>query len=443
MSKRQTTIVLKNSNEPNRPLPTSSILLGEALVNTADGIVVFSGASSGSNNWVPSTLNQNYFEVGSNIGKLKIRDKIVYYGGVEGAGLEGKILSGTSQGFVLVDSSEIQGISVFNDDIPVSLSGGKTLGKYLSGQVVPASGKTFEEVMRDIAIEALQPTLTLSLSPSSIPFNTTNPTVTVNYGVVTQSFGATSTEIKLEYSPTVTSTTYTELTGFTTSNMNLTGQNFSHSFTMASGNTSNGLYRLSATDNLGGTRQTTATLFQTQYVPPTVNAVTTVLNGATITNTTLLEFGSNNININFTINRQTPNSVLTSYALLRIPNNGSSTIVPGTDNVIVGGPSSVSTPVFTDSSIPNNSTTLEYIVRIFDSVRSVIPTETSSIRNFNLILPWFFGNYPVSNILPSAQTLLDDFLELGGKRLQFSNTSITVNFTNPSVNLKRWILVPL
>ena len=49
---------------------------------------------------------------------------------------------------------------VFEADIIVSLSGGKTLGKYTNGQTIPSAGKTSEEVMRLIGIEELFPTLT-------------------------------------------------------------------------------------------------------------------------------------------------------------------------------------------------------------------------------------------------------------------------------------------
>lgn len=43
--------------------------------------------------------------------------------------------------------------STFIQDIIVSQSNGKTVGKYLHGQTIPAAGKTPEQVMRDIAIE--------------------------------------------------------------------------------------------------------------------------------------------------------------------------------------------------------------------------------------------------------------------------------------------------
>lgn len=51
-------------------------------------------------------------------------------------------------------------IGTFAQDIEVSLSGGKTLGKYENGDTIPSTGMTFEDVIRDIAIEDIAPTYT-------------------------------------------------------------------------------------------------------------------------------------------------------------------------------------------------------------------------------------------------------------------------------------------
>ncbi len=49
------------------------------------------------------------------------------------------------------------GSSLFTQDIPVSLTGGKTLGKYINGQTISAIGKTTQQVLLDIASEYLPP----------------------------------------------------------------------------------------------------------------------------------------------------------------------------------------------------------------------------------------------------------------------------------------------
>ena len=65
---------------------------------------------------------------------------------------------------------------VFQNDIVVSLSGGKTLGKYTNGQTIPSAGLTFEAVMNDIAIEYLTPLFTL--------FSITSSSATVESGTI-------------------------------------------------------------------------------------------------------------------------------------------------------------------------------------------------------------------------------------------------------------------
>ena len=108
MAIRQTTHVLKNSDIVNRPLP-SSLFAGEPIVNTADGIMYFSGVTTSTDEWTPAGTGTtaNFFEVGSNLYDLRLRNKLTEYQGVNGGGLTGKFLSGTTSGFVLADISDI------------------------------------------------------------------------------------------------------------------------------------------------------------------------------------------------------------------------------------------------------------------------------------------------------------------------------------------------
>ena len=112
MATRQTTHILKNSNIVNRPLP-SSLLQGEPIVNTAEGIVYFSGVTSSTNNWTPAGTGgaANFFEAGSNLYNLKLRNQITAYSGI--TNLSGKFLSGTTSGFVLADITAISGVDTY------------------------------------------------------------------------------------------------------------------------------------------------------------------------------------------------------------------------------------------------------------------------------------------------------------------------------------------
>jgi len=113
MAIRQTRFQIKNNQDAAAPFSGATLLVGEPIVNTAAGIMMFSGVTTGSAQWTQAGPggNANFFEVGSNLYDLKLRNKITQYEGVSGAGLQGKILSGTTNGFVLVDASNINGVS--------------------------------------------------------------------------------------------------------------------------------------------------------------------------------------------------------------------------------------------------------------------------------------------------------------------------------------------
>jgi hypothetical protein len=106
MAIRSNIFQLKRSLTGNQTLPTTP-KQGEPIVNLSDGILFFSGDTGG--NMVQSdNATGGYFEVGSNLYQLKIRDKITSYDGV--TNLSGKFLSGTTTGFALADISDIQGV---------------------------------------------------------------------------------------------------------------------------------------------------------------------------------------------------------------------------------------------------------------------------------------------------------------------------------------------
>lgn len=110
MATRNISIQLKNSSILSRPLP-ASLYQGEPIVNTADGIVYFSGITQSINGWTPAGTGttSNFFEVGSNLYDLRLRNRITKYEGLSGSSLNGKFLSGTTSGFVLADISSIVG----------------------------------------------------------------------------------------------------------------------------------------------------------------------------------------------------------------------------------------------------------------------------------------------------------------------------------------------
>jgi hypothetical protein len=107
MAIRQTVLQSKRSTTPNQALPSlGSIKQGEAVVNLSDGILFFSGVTGSYTESDNGT--SGYFEVGSNLYDLNLRNKIIGYGGI--TNLSGKFLSGTTSGFTLANISDIAGV---------------------------------------------------------------------------------------------------------------------------------------------------------------------------------------------------------------------------------------------------------------------------------------------------------------------------------------------
>jgi hypothetical protein len=188
MAIRQTTHILKNSDIVNRPLP-SSLLPGEPIVNTADGIMYFSGVTTSTSEWTPAgtgATELTFFEVGSNLYDLRLRNRITQYEGVSGSGLVGKILSGTTNGLILVDSTEINGISAFTyNELTNTFTIFDSNGTQYPATLNAVSGLT---VNGDLDVTGTQTVNDLTITGTGL-YNTvatgTNPNEIVNYSSLT------------------------------------------------------------------------------------------------------------------------------------------------------------------------------------------------------------------------------------------------------------------
>lgn len=110
MANRSTRFLLKNSITSGSTLPVTA-LKGEPLVNLYEGIMYFSGVSGG--DFTTGNTNVDFFEVGSKLTNLKLKNRLTEYESVSGSGLIGKFLSGTTNGFVLGDISGITGTDTY------------------------------------------------------------------------------------------------------------------------------------------------------------------------------------------------------------------------------------------------------------------------------------------------------------------------------------------
>jgi hypothetical protein len=122
MAIRQATLLIRDRQVTGGALPADA-LMAEPFVNLFDGVLRFSGVTGGG--FEPSSVS-SVFEVGSTLynskitNRLNINDNFIIsgdtglistYNGSSGAGLDGTFLSGTTNGFVLGNISDIQGVT--------------------------------------------------------------------------------------------------------------------------------------------------------------------------------------------------------------------------------------------------------------------------------------------------------------------------------------------
>lgn len=179
MAIRNTRLIIKNNSVPSAPFSGATLYKGEAIVNTADGIMMFSGVTSSTSEWTPAGTGANatFFEVGSNLNNLKIRNKITSYSGL--TNLSGKFLSGTTSGFVLADISNIGSITNFSyssNTFTISQSNGNNY----SATFNTVTGLTINGDLQVTGITYLSGSTYLSA-----PVNNTNPYSVINLDYLT------------------------------------------------------------------------------------------------------------------------------------------------------------------------------------------------------------------------------------------------------------------
>jgi len=137
----------------------------------------------------------------------------------------------------------------FTGDLSVTLANGKTFGKYQNGQTIPASGKTTSEVIRLAIIEAINPTVNLSVSPSSMLLGQTSVSNQLTFSFTLNNPGASLTSAILQWKRD-------NEVNWTTLATNPTSP-FTHTHTNTVGNSNAYNYRYVVTDSIGSTATAT------------------------------------------------------------------------------------------------------------------------------------------------------------------------------------------
>ena len=185
----------------------------------------------------------------------------------------------------------------FDNDLPVALAGGKTFGRYEDGDTIPSSGLSAVDVITLAVTEPIDPSVSLSVSPSTIETGTTAISNTLSFSYTINNPGATVASVSLEFrrGNTGSWTVLTTNTGLTS---------YVHSFVNASADQIN--YRYVVTDSQGSTATATRNVsfsYQVFYGPtssvPTTSADVRALPSSRFLsagNTFTLNTGSTEVN---------------------------------------------------------------------------------------------------------------------------------------------------
>jgi hypothetical protein len=296
----------------------------------------------------------------------------------------------TANAYILVDS--------FPTDEVVSLSGGKTFGKYASGTSIPSQGKTAKEVIRMAIREAINPTVSLT-TPTTVQFNQTAISNQINMSYVINSLGATIVSATLEWRRN-NSGLWTTLSTST-----LTPVAFTHTLTDTAFNIQPFNYRYTVVDSSGASATALLNITPVSYVNPSISIGVA---GVTLTSPEIdskREIGNISSNISGSISRLSPNVPLVSYSIeYQVNGTGLWVSIPAYTDLPISNPAAWTVPTSNHNDVTLvNSTSILYRISVKDSYQVFLSTKvngSSSTVTFRYLL--FYG--PVTGGPPGPST---------------------------------------
>lgn len=294
--------------------------------------------------------------------------------------------------------------STFESDIIVSLSDGKTFGKYQTGETIPSLGKTAIEVIQMANVEALAPTITLT-SNTTIQFNQTNISNVLNFTKVINSLGATIATLSLEWRRNNTGA-WVELENDTAAT------SFTHALTDSEYNAQPFNYRLTVTDSAGGTATVTKNITPTAYLTPTIS-----INAGSVTR----YLGDTDSTVAGSVTRRSPLVDIQSYIVQYSINGGSTWLNVGPSSVMVAAGEAY-TIDHSDVALVNQ-TSIKYRVQVVDGYQ----TTTSAAVTINFYHKSFLGYNENTSLTLSQIEALSNPLLTNQKERTISGVSATAS----------------
>jgi len=284
----------------------------------------------------------------------------------------------------------------FDNDLTVSLAGGRSFGRYASGTTIPSTGKTPAEVIQMAIVEPINPTVELT-SPTTIAFNQTTIDNILNFSHTINTLGGTVASAELQWrrgsaGEWITLSSDTSPTG-----------TFTHSLDDTSYNTSSFNYLYTVTDSSGASSTATINIVPAAYIVPTIAFTVSAQTKTTPETNTKRESGNISSHITGTITRNSVNTDLIYYTLqCRINNTGvwndivtpvcesNSTeiiAIDHNDQAFLGAASIAYRVVVTDTyqadhgtQVASSIVTVNFVNQVYYGPSSSLPTNSDSIR---------------------------------------------------------------
>ena len=277
--------------------------------------------------------------------------------------------------------SKFQTISgnTYTKNLSVSLPNGKTFGRYVDGDEIPAIGKTPYDIISMAIVEPIPPIVNFT-SPTVVQFNQTSISNVLNYNYTIKSLGASVASLSLEYRRN-NSGAWAVL-GTATD----TPSSFTHTLTDTNFNTQQFNYRLIVTDTVGGTKTASLSVIPQAYVAPTITTPSLSGNVTSPETNTAREKGNVDTNISGNITRNsTYVNLLSSQLQYQVNGTGSWLDVDLPTNT---PDASYSIPWTNHSTAPSNANSISYRVKVEDEY-TISYSNPATIIFYNII---FYGS---------------------------------------------------
>lgn len=310
---------------------------------------------------------------------------------------------------------------VFDSDLIAAFGTGKSFGKYLNGETIPALGKTAVQVIQDALVAILAPTINLS-SPTTIAFNQTAIGNTLNFNYVINSLNAGPTVANLEFKRSNGTTWGSIFTGTGSCGSTCYFGSYYHTLTDTNYNTNGFNYRYSITDTSGGTAIAGLTITPASYSTPTISITQIASATAGPETNTKREKGNVGTNISATITRNSSLVGLCGWEFL-YSSNGGSYVTTGFTGAITGNPASATTGVTLH--IPANTiSSITYRLTVQDSYQNYLGSSAgSAATQINFVNLIFQGPTAAS---PTTSTEIRG-LPLSNRKFVDSGNTFTLN----------------